>query len=126
MDISRYLDEGIVIPDEDEREIVVTMEITEHASRSYLFTGDRIQYQNLPAGLEVDLAEAGVLDVTVSGLESELESVTADSVSASVDLSECRRPGTYTLPVTVTVPEHLKAPAGLEYTVTLVRETAEH
>lgn len=126
VDISRYLDEGIVIPDEDEREIVVTMEITEHASRSYLFTGDRIQYQNLPAGLEVDLAEAGVLDVTVSGLESELESVTADSVSASVDLSECRRPGTYTLPVTVTVPEHLKAPAGLEYTVTLVRETAEH
>lgn len=123
VDISRYLEEGLVIPDEGEREIVVTMDITQHAAQSYLFTPDRIQYQNVPEGMEPDLSEAGVLEVSVSGLEEDLAGVTAESITASVDLSECRRPGTYTLPVNVTVPEGLRAPEGLELTVELVRSS---
>ncbi len=123
VDISRYLEEGLVIPDEGEREIVVTMDITQHAAQSYLFTPDRIQYQNVPEGMEPDLSEAGVLEISVSGLEEDLAGVTAESITASVDLSECRRPGTYTLPVNVTVPEGLRAPEGLELTVELVRSS---
>lgn len=125
VDISRYLEEGIVIPDADEREIVVIMDIIQHVSQRVVFTGDRIQYQNLPEGLELDLTETAPLEVQISGLEAELAGFSADSVTASVDLSECRRPGTYTLPVAVTVPEPLKAPEGLELTVTLVRRTPQ-
>lgn len=124
VDISRYLEEGIVIPDEDEREIVVTMEIIPHTSQSYVFTGDRVQYLNLPEGLELDLTETAPFEIQVSGMEADLSGLTIDAVTASVDLSECRRPGTYTLPVSVTVPEGLRAPEGLTLTVTLVRESS--
>ena len=56
-------------------------------------------------------------------MKLDLAGVTAESITASVDLSECRRPGTYTLPVNVTVPEGLRAPEGLELTVELVRSS---
>lgn len=126
VDISPYLGEGIIIPDEDEREIVVTMEITQHVPQTFSFSGDQIQYQNLPEGLEVDLSETGGLEFTVSGLESEMAELRAENIAVSVDLSGCRRAGTYTLPATVTVPDHLRAPEGLELTVKLVREAQEN
>lgn len=124
VDISRYLDEGILIPDEDEREIVVTMDIVQHVSQSYRFTNDRIQYQNLAEGLVLEPEETGMLEIRVSGLEADLAGLTIDGITASVDLSECRRPGTYTLPVAVTVPEGLNAPEELTLSVTLVRESS--
>lgn len=123
VDISRYLDEGIVIPNENEREIVVTMDITAHVTQNYLITNDRIQYLNIPEGLSIDPAETGTLGVVVSGLEADLAGLTLDNISVSVDLSECRRPGTYTLPVTVNVPEGLQVSQEQDLSVTLVRET---
>ncbi len=121
VDISQYLDEGIVIPDEDEREIVVIMEITQHVTQTYVFSGEQVQYLNMPEGLELDLSETGPLEVIVSGLESDLSGLTIEGITVSADLSECRRPGSYMVPVTVSVPEALRAPEGLEIAVTLVR-----
>ncbi len=125
VDISRYLEEGIVIPDADEREIVVVMEIVQYVSQNFSFTSDQIQYQNLPEGLELELSEAVPLEVQISGLEAKLAGLTAESVTVSVDLSECRRPGTYSLPVTISVPESLKAPEDLVLSVTLVRKSPQ-
>ncbi len=119
VDISAYLDEGLLIPDEDEREIVVTMDIIPHESVSYIFYGTQIQYQNLPGGLEV--SEAVALEVTVSGAASDLAALTMDQITVSVDLAECRRPGTYTLPVTITVPENIRVSGEQELMVTIVR-----
>ncbi len=119
VDISQYLDEGLLIPDEDEHEIVVTMEIMPHETTRYTLTGAQIQYLNLLSDLEV--SEAGPLEIAVSGMGADLAALTLDGITASVDLSECRRPGSYTLPVTVTVPETLRVPEGLELTVTLAK-----
>ena len=67
------------------------------------------------------MSEAGPLEVTVSGAQTDLAALTTEDIVVSVDLSECRRAGTYTMPVTVTVPENIRALEGLELTVTLAR-----
>ena len=95
------------------------MDITPHESAKYMFYSPQIQYRNLSGGLEV--SEAGPLEVTVSGAEADLAPLTMEDITVSVDLSECRRPGTYTMPVMVTAPENIRVLDGLELTVTLSR-----
>jgi YbbR domain-containing protein len=97
----------------------VTMDITPHESAKYMYYSQQIRFLNLSGGLEV--SEAGPLEVTVSGAQTDLAALTTEDIVVSVDLSECRRAGTYTMPVTVTVPENIRALEGLELTVTLSR-----
>lgn len=119
VDISEYLPDGIVIPDEDEREIVVTMDIIPYVTQSYTFLSGQIQYLNIPEGLELDVSELGALEVPISGLEADLANLGAGDITVSADLSECRRAGTYTVPVTVTAPDNYQVPEGLGIEVTL-------
>jgi len=125
VDISQYLDSGIIIPEADEREIVVTMEIVPLQSVSYSFSPEKIQYQNIPENLELDVSGTEALELTVSGLETDLAGLTVDMISVSADLSEVRRAGTYTVPVTVTLPAGFSCPEGLETTVKLARAEEE-
>lgn len=125
VDISQYLPDGIIMPYEEEHEIVVTMEILPYETVSYTFLSGQIQYLNIPEGLELDVAELGSLEVQVSGLSADLQTLTMENITVSVDLSECRRAGTYTVPVTVTVPDNCRAQEGLELSVTLTRSEEE-
>ena len=59
--------------------------------------------------------------MTVSGVEADLEALAAEQMVLTADLSEYRRAGTYEIPVSVTVPEHIQVPEGLEITLTLVK-----
>lgn len=121
VDISQYLSSGLLIPNESDREIVVTMEIVPYQSVSYVLTGGQIQYQNVPEGYTLDLSETPPLEIVVSGMVEALAGVSLENISASVDLSACQRAGTYHLPVTVTVPEGCVGPEGLETSVRLLR-----
>lgn len=121
VDISQYLPDGIIMPYEEEHEIVVTMEILPYETSSYTFLSGQIQYLNIPEGLELDVSELVPLEVQISGLESDLAALTMENITVSVDLSECRGAGTYTVPVTVTAPDNYQVPEDLELSVTLVR-----
>ena len=125
VDISQYLEEGITIPAENDREIVVTMEIVPFESVSYVFRDDQIQYMNMPEGLKLDETEARMLEVTVSGLASDLAGVTMENITVTADLSQCGRQGVFTVPVTVTVPENCHVPEDLQMTVMLVDAETE-
>lgn len=125
VDISQYLPDGIIMPYEEEHEIVVTMEILPYETASYTFLSGQIQYLNIPEGLELKVTELSPLEVQISGLSAELETLTMENITVSVDLSECRRAGTYTVPVTVTVPDNYRVQEGLELSVTLARSEEE-
>jgi YbbR domain-containing protein len=105
VDISQYLPDGITIPEDDEREIVVTMEITAHDMENYTFTADQIEYEEVPEGMELDLSGDTTLEISVSGLASELETLTTDQIKLTVDLSGISKTGTYTVPVNVELPD---------------------
>ncbi len=101
VDISQYLPEGMKIPDEDEREIVVTMQIEPFQQASYVLMPSQIQYNNVSEGLEVDLSAMEPLSYTVQGLPNELESLRLEQYQPYVDLSAYTRQGTYQLPLMI-------------------------
>lgn len=126
VDISQYLDEGLIIPDEDEREIVVTMDIIPYETSSYFFTPDQINYDGIPEGYELDVSESGTLEIPISGLASDLAQLSTDIVELHADLSGVRaRTGNYTVPVTVTLPKEYTCPEGYELTIRLKKAQAE-
>ena len=60
VDISQYLPDGIRIPDENEREIVVRMEIVPYETTSYTFVPGQIHFANIQEGLELDAEDSGM------------------------------------------------------------------
>ena len=122
VDISDYLPEDIVIPEEDEHEIVVTMDIVALETMNYSFTPDQIEYTNIGDGLNVDLANSETLILPVSGLASDLAGLTPDRIQIVADLSDVTRAGNYTIPVTAVISDGSKftCPDGVGITVHVV------
>jgi len=120
VDISQYLPTGIVIPKEDEREIVVTMEIAAHETKDFTFQPGQIYFANIREGLALDASDMPALEVTISGLAENLEQLKMEDLSVTVDLENCRRSGTYIVPISVTAPDGYGCPNDLKLSVTLV------
>ena len=121
VDISQYLPDGVRIPNESEREIVVRMEIVPYESAEYTFSPGQIHFANIREGLELDAEDTADVTVQVSGLPEDLAALSQDSIQLTVDLSECTRAGTYTEPVSVALPEGCICQTAPEITVRLVR-----
>ncbi|MDO4261768.1 MAG: CdaR family protein [Eubacteriales bacterium] len=121
VDISQYLPEGVIIPEEEDKDIVVTMEFQALSTATYVFTPSQIVYDNTPDGLEVDVSDSGSLELAVSGLPEALAGLSMEAVSVHADLSQCSRAGTYTVPVTATLPDGLSCPSDLTVSVRLTR-----
>lgn len=122
VDISQYLPVNITIPNEDEKEIVVTMNIVPYVTANYSLSPDLFRYDNIREGLTLDVSESGPLEVPVDGLEAELAELTAENIQVNVDLTSYTRPGTYTVPVTVTVPDGFRVSQRVMMTLTLAGE----
>ena len=125
VDISQYLPENVIIPEEDEHDIVVTMEIIANETVNYSFTPDQIEYENTADGLQVDRSNSETVIVPVSGLASELSGLTADSITVTADMSGVSKTGTYTVPGTVTLPDGFSCPQDLGMTVHVVSSEEE-
>ena len=122
VDISEYLPEDIIIPEEDEHEIVVTMEIVAMETMEYSFTPDQITYTNISDGITVDLANCETLVLPVSGLTADLAGLTQDRIQITADMSGVVRAGNYSVPVMVTISDGdaFSCPSDLEVTVHVV------
>ena len=125
VDISQYLPENVIIPEEDEHDIVVTMEIVANETVNYSFTPDQIEYENTADGLQVDRSNSETVIMPVSGLASALSDLTADSITVTADMSGVSKTGTYTVPVTVTLPAGFSCPQDLGMTVHVVSSKEE-
>lgn len=125
VDISKYLPEGIIIPEEDEQEIVVTMDIQPLVTNIYSFQPGKIQYLNIQEGLAIDGESIVPLEIPISALAQNLSVFVMDNVTISVDLSECRRAGSYTVPVNIRVSDEYSVPKELTMEVKLVKEMDE-
>ena len=119
VDISQYLPTDIQIPKEDDKSIVVTMEIQELETVDYAFAPAQINYDNLPDGLTVDEDESHTLEIPIQGMQHDLATLSMDAVEVHADLSSYRKAGTYTVPVAVTLPDGFSCPSDLTVDVKL-------
>lgn len=121
VNISDYLPDGISLASGLSDTVVVNVKILPYDSRSYEIATKNITVNNLGEDLNA-VFSASTLDIRVRGTDASLDALTADQISASVDLKG-REEGTVTVPVTVTLPEGYSLAEDVAAEITITRTT---
>ena len=96
---------------------VATREITMEGLEETTVTVDTFSYTNVPSGLYPEIT--GGLDVRLWGLADELAEMDAAALTAMADLSGITEPGSYRVPVTVTISGYRDVAVKGSYEVTV-------
>lgn len=64
-----------------------------------------IEVKNRPSGMNLVFTPADQVSVSVHAQEADADRLTASDIALSIDLSSCAEPGSYEIPVEVTLPE---------------------
>ena len=103
VDIAEYLPEDIKLTDENAGSVVVTVGIDKDGSKSYDISMGSIKVNNLSDRLSLNYESADVLEIQIRGSEDTLNSYKIND-HVSIDLKNYQTAGTFTVPVTVEVP----------------------
>ena len=96
---------------------VATVEITMEGIEEMTVTVDTFSYTNVPSGLYPEIT--GGLDVRLWGLADEVAKMDAAALTAMADLSGITEPGSYRVPVTVTISGYRDVAVKGSYEVTV-------
>ena len=96
---------------------VATVEISMEGIEETTVTVDTFSYTNVPSGLYPEIT--GGLDVRLWGLADELAEIDAAALTAMADLSGITEPGSYRVPVTVTISGYRDVAVKGSYEVTV-------
>ena len=120
VDITNYLPDGISLAADTSETVAVTVKILAADSKSVEIETKGIVKNNLPADYTAVFADS-LLDIRVSGDDAGLLKLTAEDISASVDLKDVE-PGEVTVPVEVVLPEgfSLTEPVTAQMTISKV------
>ena len=83
-----------------------------------------INVQNRPEGMDLVFTPADKVSVSVHAVNGDEEPLTVDDLSLEIDLSECATPGSYEIPVTVTLPEGYELANDVTLTVVSSKQEA--
>jgi YbbR domain-containing protein len=103
IDLSEIITGNMRVAETASRTVTVTIKILPVNTKEFALDVDNIAINNLADNLTVTYDQTE-LTIRVRGTKTQLDSMTADSVGASVDLSGYTE-GDYTVPVSVTLPE---------------------
>ena len=96
---------------------VATVEISMEGIEETTVTVDAFSYTNVPSGLYPEVM--GSLDVRLWGLSDELAELDASALTATADLSSATEPGSYRVPVSVTISGYRDVAVKGSYEVTV-------
>ena len=96
---------------------VATVEISMEGIEETTVTVDAFSYTNVPSGLYPEVM--GSLDVRLWGLSDELAELDASALTATADLSSVTEPGSYRVPVSVTISGYRDVAVKGSYEVTV-------
>lgn len=104
VNITPYLPERVSLADENSGNVKITAMIEQEGTRTINFLVSSIVIENLAENLKVSYEPDAEVTMTFSGEQDRLD-VLDISNAVSVDLEKYTRPGTYDIPVNVTLPE---------------------
>lgn len=109
VDITEYLPEGISLVDTDAANVVVRIILEKAGTKTLRLPTGSITVENASEKLQLayDVLE---VELTFTGASENLEKLTSDTITASIDLKNYSEEGTYTVPVKIS-----ELPAGCEY-----------
>ena len=116
-----YLPAGIRLASGFSDTVVVTVKILQYNTKSLELDTKHIEKQNIMEGRNA-VIENSVVDIRVKGSDQDLEGLTADMISASVDLKDVPL-GTSTVPVHVTLPDNFALAEDVLVDITVTENT---
>lgn len=105
VDITSYLPENLELAEENAGSVVVSILVEKDGTKTYEMTVSSLLVENLAENLTMDYKTVDALEVQVRGPKHSLESLDM-SGTMSIDLKKFKKPGTYTVPVKVKLPEN--------------------
>jgi YbbR domain-containing protein len=127
INVTNYLPDGVILADEDfTGNVSVTVFVEQEVERKLSLDVEDISLTNVPEGYEAVIIEPeDKLDIVLVGLQSELDAIAVEEISAAVDVAawfdgegiEAPERGSYWMPVAVQLPDE---------TVTLKSEAEVH
>ncbi len=121
VDIEQFLPDGIRLASGMSSTIVANVKILPYGSKAISLDVNTISKNNLGEGLNAVMTDPE-LDIRVQGASAALASLTPTQIHASVDLSG-RKEGTYSVPVTITLPQGLSLVKQVQTNVTISKTT---
>lgn len=122
VNITPYLPEGVSLADENSGNVKITAMIEQDGTRTINFLVSSIMINNLDEDLKVSYEPDAEITMTFSGEQDRLD-VLDISNAVSVDLEKYTRPGTYDIPVNVTLPEGITMTSEVTVRITLEEDT---
>ena len=93
------------LAEENAGSVVVSILVEKDGTKTYEMTVSSLLVENLAENLTMDYKTVDALEVQVRGPKHSLESLDM-SGTMSIDLKKFKKPGTYTVPVKVKLPEN--------------------
>lgn len=121
VDIEPFLPDGIRLASGMSSTVVANVKILPYGSRAVSLDVNTISKNNLGTGLNAVMTDPE-LDIRVQGTNEALSSLKTDEIHASVDLSG-KKEGTYSVPVTITLPDGLSLVQQVQTNVTISKTT---
>lgn len=118
--LSKQYQANIGLAEGSPREVVLTVELVQKATRQFTLSISNYSFVNQVEGKTYQLT-AGYQTLTVKGSTEALENMTAANIRGELDMSQYTEDGTYDVAVTYTMPEGVTAvnpPKTLSVTVT--------
>lgn len=105
--------------------VTVTVTIDEVGSKTIDFPVSELRLNNAPAGKRLIFSPTDKLAINIRSTEEQLGEIDVEDIRAEIDLSGCQANGSYTLPVTVEVPEGCELGAEVSIVVNVEEEEQE-
>lgn len=104
IDVSPYLPDGVSLVDQNASSVVVTIYVEQPGAKHYEVSTSSITVNNLAENLELSYGSMVDLEFQIKGPEETLD-VFSIAKKVSIDLKNYTSPGTYTVPVSVELPD---------------------
>lgn len=105
--------------------VTVTVNIDEVGSKTIDFPVSELVLNNAPSGKRLIFSPTDRLAINIRSTDELLGEISVEDIQAEIDLTKCQANGSYTLPVTVTLPEGCELGAEVSIVVNVEEEERE-
>lgn len=121
IDITKYLPKGVGVYREKDRQITVELMIEAYATKDVVLDVSQIQVLNVPEGYEASVNLPNGMKISLQGTQENIKDLEADSLSARVDVSGCKK-GKNTVMLVIDTPTNVTVTSSLELEVRLTEK----
>lgn len=102
VDISQYLPEGIILADANANNVLVKILLEKAGAKTLTLPVRSVRVEGMAENFQLEYGPDQSLSLVFEGASEDLEGLTVEQITATIDLSSYTEEGTYEVPVAIT------------------------